>query len=77
MNTPHNDTPTVKRRYTSWKLIYNTILEAKRSTQEKIYVKLGKHLAKRKVTPRKLAKMLKEVAAAEGFDAKDVRIKVK
>jgi hypothetical protein len=78
MNTLNNDTPPMtKRTYTSRVKILRLALDAKRSTQEYLVKKLTAHLAKRKVNPRKLAKMLKDLAAQQGFDTKDVRIKVK
>jgi hypothetical protein len=69
--------PTAKRKYTSWKKILSMILEAKRSTQEKVHKDLGKHLAKRKVNPAKLAKLLKQVAEEQGYDKRELKIKVK
>jgi hypothetical protein len=69
--------PVVKRKYTSWKKILGMILEAKRSTQIKVHQELGKHLAKRKVNPAKLAKLLKQVAVEQGYDSRELKIKVK
>lgn len=78
MNKLNEDMPPMEKRgYNGWRKILRTILRASRSSQEKIYSKLGKHLAKRRVAPRKLVRMLKNLAIEQGYDAREVKLKIR